>query len=425
MKFKSKIYYVLLLLITIAGYWVLPALGRIMTDEAENYPFVYYSSVLRDLCFVEYDDRANPIHDAKGNVYTTQQFDSLLPLLNYRQLIADGTLPDSLEGRRLTPALLADKNVVFRFSPDKIFKPECGLYVMYESKPKRLNEPMPTDVFRFTDGMTFIDTQTNDVEKEKSAEFTEALKSAGYRFPAQWIRGDLNPMKAYDEGYFSLDNSGELFHIKMVSGKPYVRNTHLSKTIKVDQFVMSEVKDRRLYGYLFDKEGSVYIIENHGEVYVPVKLGIDPIDVKKNELLIMGNLLYWTVTVDKGEQQLYYGLTTNSLNRVAKYTYKHVPGKWDEVPDWLFPVCLTIEHGNTQFITPRLQFMGYAVFVTNLLLALLSLLVLDAKGKNRIFITGYILVTGITGWIALCLLGTRFRRYKRRTQQDVCNKWVE
>lgn len=411
----------LLLLITIAGYWTLPALIKIVTDEPNDAPFVYYSAVLKDLCFIEYDDSKDPIHDTKGNVYSTQQFDSILPLLNYRQRVADGTLPDSLNGRRITPALLADKNVIFRFSPDKIFKPECGLYIMYESEPKRLSEPGPTDVFRFTDGITFIDTETNSVEKEKSEMFTQALKGAGYSFPSQWIRGDLNPMKAYDEGYFSLDSNGELFHIKMVKGKPYVKNTHISNQIKVDQFIMSEVKDKRFYGYLFDKQGGVYIVENQKENYVPVKLEIDPFDIKNDELFIMGNLMYWTVTISKQDHLAYYGLQTDDLKQVTKQIYKQSIRKGDIVTGWLFPTYLTFEKTNTQFVKPQLSFTGYNVCITNLLLSLLSYFVLDIKGKKRTFGTIYILITGIAGLIALLLSGTRFRQYKMSSKDCVNN----
>ncbi|WP_071145440.1 DUF4857 domain-containing protein [Bacteroides ihuae] len=404
MKQKSKIYTLILLLVTAMGFYTIPALVKMMTEDADDYPFVYYSSILKDFCFVEYQNTDALMHDRAGNVYTQTQFDSLLPLLNYRQLILDGRLPDSINGHEVSAPILQAKNVVYRYSPDKIYTPESGLYIMYESAPKRINGDTPTDVFRFTDRIEFIDIKSNKVKSEKSYSFQQAIDKAGYAFPPQWISGNMNPMKPYDQGYFSLDAKGELYHIKMVNGHPFVRNTHIGEKMKIERFVMVEMADKRFSGFLFDQQGFVYIIEADKEKYKPLKLDIDTIDIKHDEMLVMGNLLYWTVTVTRQDKQSYYALETGPLKRVAAHEVIGSIGKWEIASKWLFPVYLDFESNTTKYIAPVARFTGYYVFFLNLILALLVAFFIPNTKSKRAFYSTYVLLTGIVGLIALSIL---------------------
>ena len=126
-----------------------------------------------------------PFNDLQGNKYTTAQFDSLMPFLNYRQLMADGHLPDSICGTAISPPLLRAATVVFRYTPRERKTPDKGLYILFESMPKRVGLEMPDDVFRLKDGIEFIDVQTNTVNREKSDLFARALEKAGYTFPTR------------------------------------------------------------------------------------------------------------------------------------------------------------------------------------------------------------------------------------------------
>lgn len=120
---------------TAACMWVLPALVKMATREPQEYPFVYYGSVLKGFGLVDYKNKEMPLTDLDGNRYTAEQFDSLMPLLNYRQLMSDGRLPDSIGGREVTPPLLRMSTVIFRYKPEEVSAPESGLYILQESMP--------------------------------------------------------------------------------------------------------------------------------------------------------------------------------------------------------------------------------------------------------------------------------------------------
>ena len=65
---------------------------------------------------IDFREHKNSFYDIHGNEYPRAQYDSLLPLLNYRQLAMEGQLPDSLEGQAIDVKILRSKQVMFRFS---------------------------------------------------------------------------------------------------------------------------------------------------------------------------------------------------------------------------------------------------------------------------------------------------------------------
>lgn len=404
MKSKRTIYIVILIFVTLIGMCAIPSLCKKITYSPDDYPFVYYSSILKELCYVDFQNKETPMRDGAGNLYTTAQCDSLMPLFNFRQLMVDGRLPDSIDGHEITPPILMSKSIIYRYSPAKFKTPDLGLYIMYESMPKRVGLELPDDVFRMKDKIEFIDNASNTVNSQKSETFQQALNKAEYAFPTQWISGNMNPRKRYDEGYFCLDNNQQLFHVKMVNGRPFVRNTHIGDSIHIEGFTMYEAADKHFYGFLFDKTGNSYIIESDEGKYKALKLDIPPIDLENDEIMIMGNLLYWTVSVTSKRGKDVYALKSETLECLEKVSLDRIPGKWDNVSTWLFPAYLTFEHNNSDFIYPRITVTGYKAFAINLVLALIFGLAIPNPNKKRLFNFLFVLLTGIAGLIALLIL---------------------
>lgn len=404
MKRKYLIYCLLLVCVTLACLWLLPALVRKATASKEKYPFVYYSSVLRDFGLIDYTNKQTPMSDTAGNLYTPAQFDSLMPLLNFRQLISDGTLPDSIGGYAATPQLLRSNTVVFNYRPKEVSAPNTGLYILFESMPKRVGLEIPPDVFRLRKTIEFIDAQTNQIDTEKSEMFRKAFDKEGFKFPARWAVGNPNPRKAYDEGYFTLDATGELFHLKMVNGRPYIGNTHAGESIDILSFSIYEAPDKRFYGFIFDRGGNIYILESDEQGgYSPLHLEIDPIDPSHDQVTIMGNLLYWTVTVSTPEGRIYYALEKNSLSQVGRHEIERTPDNWDKASQWLFPMYLTFGQ-NTSYIIPRFTFTGYRALAANILAATAALLIAKGCRRKKLQLSLYVLITGLAGLLAAAIL---------------------
>ena len=405
MKKKEIIYVLVVLFVTLIGLWAIPELVKTATYSKNQYPFGYYSSVEKKILFRELDKRKEgKHHDDEGRVFEDKEFDLALPLLNYRQLTLNGEMPDSIDGIKIEPQLLRTKQINFRYSPKAKNAPEVGLYIMYESMPKKGKLESPGDLFRMKDKIEFIDAETNTVNPEKSQKFQDELLKKGYTFPSQWIAGDMNIRKPYDEGYFSLDAAGQLFHIKMVNGRPFVRNTNLDPQIEPVFFSMEAPADKRFYGVIFDKKGCIYLLEEDGGKYRPLRWDIDPIDLDRDEVVVMGNFLYWTVTVQNPEGKRYYGLKTETLEKVRDIFVEASVNKWEVVAGRLFPFYLDFRKPTTEYVSPRLHFTAFPALITNVLLALLFAFIYPKRPmKKKIFSGSYVLIFGIAGAVALLL----------------------
>jgi hypothetical protein len=102
MKHKTLLSLFVLFLATVIGLWGLPFLVKKATYAPDKYPFVYYSSGLKTIALIDYRNKEFPMTDLAGNQYNTTESDTLMPLLNYRQLMSDGRLPEKIEGIEIT-----------------------------------------------------------------------------------------------------------------------------------------------------------------------------------------------------------------------------------------------------------------------------------------------------------------------------------
>jgi hypothetical protein len=248
---------------------------------------------------------------------------------------------------------------------------------------------------------------TNTVDREKSDKFAAELKKRGYSFPTSWAAGNPTARKAYEEGYFCRDNNGHLFHLKMVNGRPFVRDTHVSDSIDVVYFSMMEPADKRFYGFMFDKDGYTYILEGDDGKYTPVKLDIPAIDVNNDQLLVMGDLLYWTVSVTTPSRKDIYALDTQTLKCISKESMDGELNLWDKVSNWVLPFYIDFESKDSAYVYPRMIFNSSKALVFNIVLALLMFLLFPlrgVRGKERVVKALFVAVTGIAGAIAVVML---------------------
>lgn len=76
--------------------WLLPWTYRFLTVRPDRTPFTLYSCVTENFASIDFNDGEIVRHDASGKTYTDREFDSILPLFYYRQLLSDGRQPDTL-----------------------------------------------------------------------------------------------------------------------------------------------------------------------------------------------------------------------------------------------------------------------------------------------------------------------------------------
>ena len=308
-------------LVVMLALWELPwCYNFFFTGKGASVPFTLYSSVVGEFAMLDYNDKKFSYSDRTGREYTEEQFDSILPMFYYHQLVTDGRFPETICGVSVTPRQIQISNFNYRLEPSELNKPHTGLYQMLETMSGRVDLVLPDDVFRLTDtGIEFIDMATNSVNEQKSKTFTDMMISKGFRFPAYRIAGNPTDRKEYDEGYVILDADRKLFHIKMTKGRPYCRAIELPEGMRAEYLYITEFTARTMLAFIIDTDGGFWVVNRPS--YDVVKSGLPPIDPNEESVLIMGNMFDWTVTVRDDVSRRYYALSASDYSLLDSMTY--------------------------------------------------------------------------------------------------------
>lgn len=213
--------------------------------------------------------------------------------------------------------------------------------------------------------------------------------------------------KPYEEGYFCLDSKGALFHLKMVNGRPFVKDTGIGSQLGIKWFVMSETSDKRFYGYLFGEKGEMGLLESTDEGgYRFLPFDIRPVDITKDEISILGNLLYWTVRVSDAEGMDCYGLDAVTLQSLSFYHQDRKRVLWDELSEWLFPFRLSPSSETSSFVNLYADNLSSKGLAVSFFLALLTFFLCRNKVSlyRRILMALCVCAAGLSGIVALWFL---------------------
>lgn len=350
--------YIIIALAVIVLAWLLPALYDLVFPRTDKMPFVVYSCL--DSTFIRFESTGKQVRyvDFRGQEFTKAEADSLLPLFAFRQLVAEGRLPDSLFGVELTPKKIQQNAFHFKTSPKQLNKPAVGLYTMLESASGRVDLQLPPDVFRLTkDGLEFIDCETNTVNKAKSLSFSRELTKYGFVFPVQLIWGNGSTRKDYDNGFLLTDANNRLFQLKMVKGAPWVREIRSQTSdIRHQTFIQLftiEPANRALIGLVVDDAHQLFAVRSNGEL---AHIGIDEYNPQSMQITIVGDLMHWTITLYTENDSRYYAVDAQTFERVA---CEIVPDPElpisQRVRRWLLPVRLHFTSWQTQLIRPNIN----------------------------------------------------------------------
>lgn len=402
---KTNIQAILTVLTTTILLWVFPWLLKLATNEASTYPFTYYSCIINQFVQNKFEGQELKYIDLDGNEYNRDEYDSITPMFNYRQLLQDGRLPDSILGVEISPRILSSNTFYFRSSPRSYNSKGINLYPMYESMSGRVRLESPDDMFTVGNSICFYEAESNRVKPEKSKKFQLAMEKKGFKFPVKWIAGNPSARKPYDEGWFMLDSNGQLFHVKMVNGKPFVKNTNAGEELDVVWMQTIETSNRRFYGFIFDSRQNVYFLSDVS--YELVKLPIEAFNPASDQMLIMANLFFWNVVVTRNQQREYTVLNSKTTERVDAHTEFRDLSRWEKIQPWVFPFYIEIESYQSTFVYPR--FLGWSAkaFLLNLVFAIGFLVFFR---QNRIPVKTlkfiFILTTGFCGFLALQLFNS-------------------
>ena len=320
------------IIVVLLVVWELPwlynnyAVSFLHGDEIGGQPFTLYSGLADE--FIQ-NTEGQGRRGISGREYTVEEADSLLPFFWTTQLVNAGRLPDTIRGYAVSPQLIRQTNINYhrRAYDTHTNRPNCGLWLLLESLPKRVNLEDPDDAFRFTkDGIEFINMNTGKVKPKKSKLFTDALVKKGFTFPVHELDGNPDTRKEYDEGYLLIDNNRKMYQMKMTAGQPFVKKIDLTDETVVPKFIfVTEFRSRCLRGLMTDENNVLYVITPNYEVK-PLGGGIH-YDPTQSNMMIMGNMLDWTIRITTEEAEEFYAVSAldHSLLKTFIAPYRSNP----------------------------------------------------------------------------------------------------
>ncbi len=387
--------------------WLLPWFFAFLTTQPSWRPFTLYSCIVHSFAHLDYDAEDNTIgRDAKGNIYTERQTDSIMPMFYFRQLAAEGRFPKEIEGIPVTPKDAERSEFIFRTSPQDVNRPRIGLYQLLESRPRRLDFESPSDVFRITEsGIEFVDMATNSLDKKKSERFTAALQKAGFRFPARVIAGNGTTRKEYDNGYFIVDDDYRVFHMKQICGWPMVLDTKISDSLRINHIFVTEFSDRRHFAFLTDEANRFYALD--AEDYSLHQIPIGRFDATNDAMMIIGDMFYWTITLQRDNDERLVAVNARDYSLADTCIPQEEVNSAEYYARYLFPTTLAFTSVKDAFVRPRLTSFSFPALLLGGILALIYALIHRRNLKDHFWQIAGVLILGIYMFLPLVIMERR------------------
>lgn len=376
----------ILFFITLIFSFYIPKGYKMAFEKNTGKTYLLYSPVIKKFVYREMTGEGHSFitRDEDGNDLKRQEYESLLPFIYYKNMELWKTLPIEIDGKLYDKDFIKNNKQVFQIKPSMINdnRPRVDFYPLLESQPDVARLIFPEDSFVFTDKeMKFINSDSNEVDEKLTKLFTDALINEGFSFPGKRVFGQVSILKPFDEGYFVVDGDEELFHIKKIKSRAFVKNTGVKVDSGIRYIKMNENRKKKYYGFLVSNSGKIFFLtyDNYSLIELPAKnYDPDKMDLKVILTPAHNTLVY-------SDDKYVYGVAMDTdFNPVKKYErlmYSARKKLSDDVFAVLFPFYIDIDEKNSEylkFIFSKTDYCGLlGTLISFLILGFLSL-----KKKN-------------------------------------------
>ena len=323
---------------------------------------LFFSPVSESFVFREHRGGHDFVYgDSTGATFDRRTFETRIPFIYYRNMELWGLLPLELQGERFDATAIRANRQVFELKPRELVdrRPSIAVYPLLEANPGRARLRFPEDVFRFTaDAMEFVNVDTNRVDPELTARFTAALRYAGFAFPARGVFGRPTILKPFDDGWFVVDDTGVVFHLRRVDGAPDIERTPIPTDLPVRHIKVVENERREIRALLLTEDGRLFAVAYDDYRLIPLpSAGYAP-DRMAYKLLM--NPLYATAVYADAHATKAVAMTRD-FDPIAAYTRPAPATDGGAVSTFTavaFPWTLSLDDANGPYLAWRVQWSG-------------------------------------------------------------------
>ena len=348
---------------------------------------LFFSPVSQTFVFREHrGGHAFVYGDSTGASFDRRTFETRIPFIYYRNMELWGLLPLELQGERFDAASIRANRQVFELEPRELEdrRPSIAVHPLLETNPGRARLRFPEDVFRFTaDAMEFVNVDTNRVDPVLTERFTTALDDVGFAFPARGVFGRPTILKPFDDGWFVVDDTGAVYHLRRVDGAPDITRTPIRTDFVVRHIKVVENERREIRALLLTEDGRLFAVAYDDYRLIPLpSAGYAP---NRMAYKLLVNPLYATA-VYADEHTTRAVAMTRDFDPIAAYA-RPAPatkgGAVSTVAAVAFPWTLSLDDADGSYLAWRVQWSG-PLGALGLALALAITLVLARRrGATR------------------------------------------
>jgi len=333
--------YALILLIIIVCAIQLPFFYYKTVHKPTGSPRFYYSPIIEDFAIMQHSNGKMEFRDNQGNKYNRRSFEKILPFQFYRDLSKWGVLPDTICGLAIDASVIHHNSTRYRLMGKDFDLPQIKLYPLFESESDFAQLQFPSNFFRINDKIEFITASENKIDEELSEKFNTALIKAEFKFPAKIIAGLPTTKKPFDEGYFIVDNSNTVFHMKKVKSEPSIVKTPIPQDLDIRKITIQETVTQKVYGFLVTNKDEIFMISYDNYKLLPIEL--DDFVADKMDLAIGVDPLFMNFTYDDN-YNFYSAVYDTNFQFIDKMKIAMTPKKekiTEKVKYALFPFSIT------------------------------------------------------------------------------------
>lgn len=359
---------------------------------------IAYSEVLDKFLVQDYDEKKDEVLyqvEFDKNI-TLDEFMEALPFRFYSYLISKDKFP-KLFSEWANAEKIRENSQVLNIKTDNFNQKFLPLYTLFESQPKYLKLQFNQYAIKSNnDGIEFIDLENLEENATMSTKFSLAMRDVGFKFPLKLYFTNPTTKKPLDEGAFVVDNNDKVFHIKMISGKPFVKDTSI-KNSDIKMIFITENLRKEFYGALVDESG-VYLISYDN--YKLIKLPSNEYNPKTMTFYLGINPISKMSIIEMPDKVKAYKLNSDyTVQREFIYPLK-IDKTAQEIEKFLF----LFEIQRADGYNFRLEFSKFSTLalMLNFILLAIYLLIFYKKDRSnfKIFL---IAISGVYGFIAAIL----------------------
>jgi len=344
--------------------------------------------------------------------YTKDEFRRLLPFRYFNSLISTYNFPQKFQKFIKQQRLIKKELRSVSLKPKKINSKSVNLYPLFESSPKYGALTFPNDMFRLDDkGITFIDTNTNLENKQKSTDYNNIFLKLGAKFPLKDAFGNPSTRKSFDEGYFILDSIGQLFHLKMELNMPIINKID-TDGIDIKYILVKEHISKEFYALVVSKHSNIYLIMYDN--YKLQKLPLEHYDYKTMSFKIYMTPVNRVVTTSytdyKSNEKVIRTIVLDmKYNKIKENVYKYTLNNgnlYESIKSLIFPYTFYIKQSKEFYSTLEIKNINVNSFMLYFIISILYMLYIKFKNediKNHIIPSILIFTSGIYAIISLIM----------------------